>query len=69
VISGKINVGTGDTADASKTQPLAAGGFFAMAPGMKHYVSVDEETVLQLNGMGPWSVTYVNPKDDPRKTQ
>jgi quercetin dioxygenase-like cupin family protein len=70
VISGTIRVGMAEIADDSKTKALAAGGFFAMPPGMKHFVSVDEETVLQLNGTGPWAVTYVNPKDDPRqKTQ
>jgi hypothetical protein len=26
-----------------------------------------EETVLQLHGIGPQGVTYVNPADDPRK--
>ena len=56
----------GATADKAKAQALAAGGVFAMPPGMQHYVSVNEETVVQLNGMGPWAVTYVNPKDDPR---
>jgi hypothetical protein len=28
-----------------------------------------EETTVQLHGMGPWGVTYVNPTDDPRKQQ
>ena len=26
-----------------------------------------EETVIQLHGVGPWGLTYVNPADDPRK--
>ena len=26
-----------------------------------------EESVVQLNSIGPWEVNYVNPKDDPRK--
>jgi len=26
-----------------------------------------EEVIVQLNGVGPWGVTYVNPADDPRK--
>jgi hypothetical protein len=36
---------------------------------MPHYGFFDEETVIQINTIGPWSVTYVNPDDDPRKTQ
>jgi quercetin dioxygenase-like cupin family protein len=69
VLSGTLALGEGDTADKSKTKPLPAGSFFAMSPGMKHYVYADEETVLQLNSTGPWGLTYVNEKDDPRKTQ
>jgi hypothetical protein len=30
-------------------------------------VSVDEKTVVQLNNIGPWVITYVDPKDDPRQ--
>ena len=69
VLSGTLRLGEGSTADRSKTKPLPAGSFFAMSPGMQHYVYADEETVLQLNSTGPWGLTYVNEKDDPRKTQ
>lgn len=69
VISGTLRLGEGATADQSKAKPLPAGSFFAMSPGMQHYVYTDEETVLQLNSTGPWGLTYVNEKDDPRKTQ
>jgi quercetin dioxygenase-like cupin family protein len=70
VISGTFRFGMGETADPGKSQALPAGGFISMAPGMIHYVSADEETVIQLNSVGPWIVSYVNPKDDPRqKTQ
>jgi quercetin dioxygenase-like cupin family protein len=69
VLSGTLRLGEGDAADKSKTKPLPAGSFFAMPPGTKHYVYADEETVLQLNSTGPWGLTYVNEKDDPRKTQ
>ena len=47
----------------------SGGQLFAMPPNMQHYVYADEETVLQLNSNGPWGLTYVNEKDDPRKTQ
>jgi hypothetical protein len=26
-----------------------------------------EETVIQLHGVGPWQINYINPADDPRK--
>jgi quercetin dioxygenase-like cupin family protein len=70
VISGTFRLGMGEMSDPGKAQSLAAGSFFAMAPGMVHTAFADEDTVVQLNSTGPWGITYVNPKDDPRqKTQ
>src|SRR4051812_36761815 len=69
ILSGTLHFGEGETADKSKAKALPAGSFFAMPAGMKHYAYADEETVLQINTNGPWGLTYVNDKDDPRKTQ
>ncbi len=67
VISGTFRLGMGETSDASKAKPLPAGSFFAMPPGMNHFAAVDEDTVVQINSLGPWSIAYVNPQDDPRQ--
>jgi len=69
VISGTSKLGMGEAADQSATTALPAGGFFALPPGTVHFVYFDEETVVQINTNGPWGLTYVNPKDDPRTTQ
>jgi quercetin dioxygenase-like cupin family protein len=69
VISGTFALGMGETADQSRAQPLPAGSFFALPPGMAHYVFIDEETVIQISTVGPWGLNYVNPEDDPRKSQ
>ena len=71
VLSGSFGLGMGGTADQRKAQPLSAGSFFALPPGMVHHVSIDEDnTVIQISTTGPWDLIYVNPKDDPRqKTQ
>src|SRR5919107_6041149 len=69
VLSGTLYFGEGATADKAKAKELPAGSFFAMPPGMQHYVYADQEAVVQLNTVGPWGLTYVNEKDDPRKTQ
>jgi hypothetical protein len=37
-----------------------------MPKGVVHYVFVDEDSVIQINAVGPWDIDYVNPKDDPR---
>jgi quercetin dioxygenase-like cupin family protein len=69
IISGMFKLGTGETADPEATETLEPGALFAMHPGMAHYVYTDEETVVQLNSVGPWAITYFNAADDPRKTQ
>src|SRR5215210_536343 len=70
VVSGVLLLGQGSEADKSKAKTLPAGSFSAMTPGMQHYVYAgDQETVVQLNTIGPWALNYVNEKDDPRKTQ
>lgn len=68
VISGSFELGSGETADPEETDLLVEGSMFVMPPGMAHYVYTDEETVVQLNSVGPWSITYLNSADDPRKT-
>ena len=67
VLSGSFNVGTGDKLDESKGMLVKAGGYSFVPKGMAHYAWFTEETQLQLHGVGPQGVTYVNPADDPRK--
>lgn len=67
VISGKFQLGHGRTFDESKLQDLEAGSFFSMPPGMEHFARAAEDSVVQLNGEGPWEINYINPADDPRK--
>ena len=33
---------------------------------MAHYLFAETESVVQLNGMGPFGVEYVKAEDDPR---
>jgi hypothetical protein len=67
VISGSVNLGIGDKLDEAKAKPLSAGSVAIMQPKTNHFVWTKEETVVQVHGVGPWGVTYVNPADDPRK--
>jgi hypothetical protein len=67
VISGQFNMGVGDKLDTSKTHTLPPGAVAIMQPKTNHFAWTKEETVVQLHGVGPWGVTYVNPADDPRK--
>lgn len=67
VLAGTFNVGVGDKFDKAATKPMPAGTFGYWPPPMRHFAWAQGETVLQLHGMGPWTVTYVNPADDPRR--
>ena len=67
VISGTFNMGTGDKLDPSKTKPLAAGSVAIMQPKTTHFAWTKDETIIQIHGVGPWAINYVNPADDPRK--
>lgn len=66
VVSGTFNLGMGDKFDATKTEALPIGTFGTWPAGMKHFVWVKGETVVQFHGDGPWKIEYVNPADDPR---
>ncbi|MBM3982662.1 MAG: DUF4437 domain-containing protein [Planctomycetes bacterium] len=66
VVSGTFNLGMGDTFDATKTDALPAGTYGTWPAGMKHFVWVKGETVVQFHGEGPWVIDYVNRADDPR---
>jgi quercetin dioxygenase-like cupin family protein len=67
VLSGTFHVGTGETFDARKGATVKVGGFAHVGKGMTHYAYFPEATIIQLHGMGPQGITYVNPADDPRK--
>jgi quercetin dioxygenase-like cupin family protein len=69
VISGRFQLGHGRTFDAAGLRDLPAGSFFSMPPGMEHFARAAEDTVVQLNGEGPWEIVYVNPADDPRRAR
>jgi quercetin dioxygenase-like cupin family protein len=68
VISGTFHIAMGDKFEESKGTALKAGGFFKAPRGMAHYAWFTESTVFQVHGIGPWGITYVNPADDPRKS-
>lgn len=67
VISGAFQVGMGDTWSDSSLKELKAGDYGRMGKTMRHFAQAKGDTVIQVGGMGPFAITYVNPKDDPRK--
>lgn len=66
VLSGTFYLGMGEKFDEKVAKELPAGSFVYLPKEMRHYAYTRGETVIQLHGMGPWGITYVNPADDPR---
>jgi quercetin dioxygenase-like cupin family protein len=67
VISGTLNMGTGDKLDEGKTMAMTTGSIAIIQPKTNHFGWTKDETIVQVHGIGPWAVTYANPSDDPRK--
>ncbi len=66
VITGTFNIGMGDKFDPNATKPMPTGTYGFWKAGMKHFVWIKGETIVQFHGDGPWKIEYVNPADDPR---
>jgi hypothetical protein len=66
VIAGAFGVGIGEALDRDAAALLAADSLVRIPARVPHFAWTDQETVVQINGMGPFDITYVSPKDDPR---
>jgi quercetin dioxygenase-like cupin family protein len=67
VISGKFAITAGEKIDRASMKALPAGSFIHLPAGMPHYAWAEVDSVVQINGVGPFDVNYINPGDDPRK--
>ena len=67
VIQGTFMAGKGDKFNAEASENFPAGSFVLMPKEMRHFAWVKGETVIQVHGIGPFDITYVNAADDPRK--
>jgi quercetin dioxygenase-like cupin family protein len=65
VISGVFNLGFGDKFEDSKGTAMTSGSISIMPAKHHHYAWANEETVIQLHGVGPWQIYYINPEDEP----
>ena len=67
VLSGTFRAAMGTTWDDKALGDLGPGSYANMATGMPHYAQAKGVTVVQVHGVGPFVVNYVNPADDPSK--
>ena len=66
VVSGTFLVGMGDTLDLAKAKHVGDGDTVTMPATVHHYAATKGSTVVEVSGMGPFQLTYVNPADMPK---
>jgi quercetin dioxygenase-like cupin family protein len=66
ILSGEVAFGMGESFDESTMKTLTGEGYAVMPAEMRHYVKAKTASVFEVHALGPFVLTYVNPKDDPR---
>jgi hypothetical protein len=61
IISGTYATGYGEKFDAAKLKMLPAGSFYTEPANVPHFIQIEEDTVLQVSGMGPSGRQPVKP--------
>lgn len=69
VLEGNLYMGSGEKFDQSKATQLNKGDFAVMPVKFVHYAFTKDGATIQLHGMGPWGITYINQSDDPRQVK
>jgi anti-sigma factor ChrR (cupin superfamily) len=63
VLKGTFLVGMGETFDETKLSAMNVGNFISMPKEMRHFAMSKGETVVQVHGVGPFKVNWVNPAE------
>lgn len=68
VLKGTLNLGHGETLDKKAAKAVKPGGLFLIPAGHVHFAFTGgEEAIISVQGVGPWGIFYVDPKNDPRQ--
>jgi hypothetical protein len=67
VISGTFALAMGEKFDPAALKDLPAGGYALMPAEMRHFAQAKTAATVQVHGVGPFALNYVNPADDPSK--
>ena len=65
VIEGDFSLRMGEGTGVH-SHTFGAGGFALLPARMQHAASTKGGAIVQVEGMGPFEINYVDPKDDPR---
>lgn len=68
VVSGVFYVGLGEQFDETKLTAHGPGSVLVVPSQQAHFhFAKSGEFIVQVNGIGPTVLTYLNPRDDPRR--
>ena len=67
VIAGELSLGMGDRFRDKKATSLVRGGYAVAPANMNHFAFTKDGATVQITANGPFAITYVNPRDDPRR--
>jgi quercetin dioxygenase-like cupin family protein len=63
VLKGAFLVGMGESFDESKLKTMNSGSFMLMPKEMRHFGMARGDLILQVHGLGPFKVNWVNPSE------
>lgn len=66
VIEGTLHLGHGAKWDQGAMKPVAPDAPVTIGAKKPHFVHAASRVVLEIQSTGPFQITYVDPKDDPR---
>jgi quercetin dioxygenase-like cupin family protein len=69
VLGGQLQLGMGRTISVAKAKTLIEGGYVVAPANMNHFAFTKGGATVQITARGPFEITYVNPKDDPRNNR
>ena len=67
VLAGTFVVGMGRTFDPAVGQELPVGSYMLVPKQLPHFAWAKGDVIIQVHGIGPFQVNWVNPADDPTK--
>jgi quercetin dioxygenase-like cupin family protein len=68
VLSGAFFIGAGERFDQGSAKEMPAGAFVSIPPEHAHFAYAGAQgTLVQVHGVGPTDIRFINPADDPRK--
>jgi hypothetical protein len=57
----------GDRFRDKKAMSVVRGGYAVAPANMNHFAFTKDGATVQITANGPFAITYVNPRDDPRR--